>query len=128
MTLQIRLGFRIMAMGVAGLAGPALAQDAAHGKTVYARCSACHSVTPGGRSGMGPNLFGILGRTAGTLAGFSYSPAMKGAGFKWTKEKLDAFLKSPSATVPGNRMPFGGVPDKRDRDDLVAYLATLKGK
>lgn len=101
----------------------ALAQDAAAGKAAFARCSACHSVD--GSNGVGPSLQGVLGRKAGSFAGFRYSRAMKAA-TTWDAASLEAYIADPQKAIPGNAMPFSGVPDARERADVVAYLATLK--
>lgn len=106
------------------LGASARAQDVAAGKTAFAQCSACHSVD--GSNGAGPSLKGVVGRKAGTLAGFRFSRAMKRAGFVWDAAKLSSYLADPQKTVPGNLMPFSGVPDDKQRADLVAYLQTLK--
>jgi cytochrome c len=102
------------------------AGNASTGDALFNRCVICHSNTKGAPNRMGPNLFGVVGRKAGTYAGFSYSAAMRHAGFVWTPQKLDAYLKSPPTVVPGNNMPFAGISDAAQRADLVAYLATLK--
>ncbi len=109
------------------LAQPALADpagDAVAGKKAFAACGVCHAVVAN-KNGVGPSLFGIVGRNAGASAGFKYSDAMKTAG-KWTPEKLDAFLTDPKKTVPGNKMPFAGIKDAKRRSDIVAYIQTLK--
>ena len=106
--------------------GTAGAADAGKGKTVFQRCAICHRVEKGGGNGLGPNLFGIMGRKAGAVAGFSYSAAMKASGITWSADKLNAYIEHPAAVVPGNRMAFAGVTDAGQRADLVAYLATLK--
>lgn len=74
----------------------------------------------------GPSLFGISGRTAGSAAGYSYSPAMTGSGLTWDDATLDAFLASPMAKVPGTRMTYAGQSDPARRAAIVAYLKTLK--
>jgi len=104
----------------------AQAADAAKGKTVFQRCAICHRVEKDGGNGLGPNLFGIVGRKAGSVAGFSYSAAMKGSGITWSADKLDAYIQHPAVVVPGNRMAFAGITDAGQRADVVAYLATLK--
>jgi len=101
----------------------ALAQDAAAGKTAFASCSACHSVE--GRNGVGPSLQGVVGRKAGSFAGFRYSEAMKAAA-TWDVASLNAFIANPQHAIPGNAMPFPGVSDAKVRADIVAYLGTLK--
>jgi cytochrome c len=106
--------------------GSAWSQDAAQGKALFAKCQACHSAAKDARSGVGPALFGVVNRKAGSVAGFNYSPAMKAAGFAWTPQKLDAYLNAPAKTVPGNRMPFAGLPEPKDRQAIVAYLSSLR--
>ncbi len=103
---------------------PGYAQDAEHGKTIFKACAACHSTDHANR--VGPGLEGIIGRQAGTVAGFPYSDAMKKSDIVWNTKILDEYLESPQKVVPGNRMPYGGLKDATDRADLVAYLATLK--
>jgi cytochrome c len=102
------------------------AGNAPIGAALFNRCAICHSTTKGAPNRMGPNLFGVVGRKAGTYPGFSYSAAMRHAGFVWTPLKLDAYLTAPQTVVPGNNMPFAGIPDPGQRADLSAYLATLK--
>lgn len=112
--------------GLAMLPAPAVAAgDAAKGAIVFKRCVACHTVEPGKKAGMGPNLAGIVGRKAGTTS-FAYSPAMKAAAISWTPDKLDTFLTRPAAMIKGSRMAFAGLPDAQDRADVIAYLATRK--
>jgi cytochrome c len=102
------------------------AADAKAGQEIFSRCAACHTVQKGGPNGLGPNLFGVVGRKAGSKPDFSYSGAMKNAGFSWTPQKLDAYIAHPAEVVPGNRMAFAGIPDAKQRADLIAYLSTLK--
>ena len=114
----------------AALALPAAASaagDAVKGKSVFARCMACHKADASGTSSVGPNLYGVVGRPVASFKGYSYSPAMKAKGGKWTAETLDAYLSGPSMkAVPGTKMIFMGVPAKPDRDNLIAYLASVK--
>jgi cytochrome c len=115
------------AAAIAGLvATGAQAGDAAKGKHVFGRCAQCHRDEKDAGNGLGPNLFGVAGRKAGTAAGFSYSNAMKTSGIVWTDDKLKAWITQPSSVVPGNRMAFGGIGDPAQVDDVVAYLDTLK--
>ncbi|MEI9904111.1 MAG: cytochrome c family protein [Asticcacaulis sp.] len=106
------------------LAAPVLADPVSDGQQVFVQCKACHAVDPAKKS-FGPNLFGVAGRKAGTQAGYTYSTAMAGAGFKWTDDNLDAFLTDPKTRVPGNNMPFAGVKDPVKRAALIAYLKSL---
>jgi cytochrome c len=108
--------------------GPSLAAgDAAKGRAAFLRqCAICHTVERGGDNRFGPNL-GIVGRKAGTVADFGYTNAFKTrANWEWTEDALGGWVMFPSMMVPGTAMGvFQGVAE-RDRDDLVAYLATLK--
>ena len=116
----------LFSLVVAGLAPAAAhAGDPVNGAQVFRRCAICHSTTAGTRSSVGPNLAGIVGRRAGTGA-FNYSQAMKNAGFVWTAEKLDEFLLRPNTVVRGSRMAFGGLPNAKERADVIAYLKTRK--
>ncbi len=106
---------------VAALAMDASAADAAHGKQLYEQCIACHSLKAGEQT-LGPSLAGVIGRKAGTLDDFRYSPPMKRSAITWTRETIGSFLADPQKDVPGNRMPFSGMPEAKDRDDLLEYL------
>jgi cytochrome c len=100
------------------------AGDPARGADLFGRaCGACHSLQPG-RDRTGPSLAGVVGRKAGDLPTFHrYSPALKNSGVTWDRAALDAWITNPQALVPGNRMPFRGIPDAQARADIVAYLA-----
>ncbi|HEY4374299.1 MAG TPA: cytochrome c family protein [Burkholderiales bacterium] len=115
--------FRVLSLTLlAGLTvNLAQAADAAHGQKVFAECAACHSAGKG-PSGVGPSLFGVFGRKAGTLDDFRFSPAMKRSNIVWSRETLDAYLADPQRAVPANRMPFGGIPDAQNRADLLDYM------
>lgn len=104
----------------------AIAGDATSGKTVFARCSICHTVQKGGANGLGPNLFGVVGRKAATAPNFAFSAALKGSGITWTPDKLKAWVSGPAKLVPGTKMAFAGIADPKQADDVIAYLATLK--
>jgi len=100
------------------------AGDAAAGQRTFALCAGCHSSSPGVNK-IGPSLAGVIGRRSGTEAGYTYSPAMQGASITWDDATLDKFLMSPGSTVHGTKM-FFSVPGASDRQNIVAYLATLK--
>jgi cytochrome c len=106
----------IAATGVARADG-----DAARGEKRFDECATCHSLKEG-VNGVGPSLHGVLGRKAGSLDDFRYSPAMKRSGLTWTPQALATFIADPQKAVPNNRMPFAGMPDAAERDDLIAYL------
>jgi cytochrome c len=107
----------VLATGSAVAAG----NDPVHGKTVFARCVACHDLNTGATR-LGPSLKGVIGRKSGSVTGFAYSPALKGSNLVWNAATLDQFLTSPMKYVPGSRMPFAGLPNVQDRADLIAYL------
>jgi cytochrome c len=102
------------------LAAPAWGQAA--GAAVFNRCKVCHSLAGGAHSPVGPNLHGLFGRTAGTVSGFSFSPAMQKSGVVWNDDTLTKFLRDPQGFIPGNRMGFPGVTDDKELADLLAYL------
>jgi cytochrome c len=89
---------------------------------VFAQCAACHKLDASGKSGIGPNLYRVIGRRSGKLKGFAYSPAMVTANRIWNARSLDVYLAGPAAAMPGNRMPYAGLRNPRDRADLIAYL------
>jgi cytochrome c2 len=95
--------------------------DAARGQMRFEECATCHTLDRGVNN-VGPSLYGLLGRKAGEIADFRYSPAMKRSGITWTAQTLDTFIADPQKEVPGNRMPFAGMPDAGERADLIAYL------
>ena len=110
-------------------ASPATAAngDPNSGKRVFAsQCSICHSNARGGPVILGPPLYGVVGREAGTLKGFPYSAAMKAAGFAWTPERLRAYLPGPRQYLPGVRMTYPGLKNPTQLEDLIAYLGALK--
>jgi cytochrome c len=105
---------------------PLLAKaDAEAGKAVTKNCTSCHSFDKGGKNGVGPNLWDVVGNKQAHIAGFGYSPALQAAGGTWDYEKMNAFLANPKATVPGTRMAFAGLRRADDRANLIAYLRTL---
>ncbi|MFN3472791.1 MAG: c-type cytochrome [Blastomonas sp.] len=95
--------------------------NAAEGEKVFIQCKTCH-VKEAGQNRVGPSLAGIVGRAAGTVEGFNYSPANKNSGITWTPEKLFQYLEKPARVVPGTKMVFAGIPDAQKRADLIAYL------
>ncbi|SDH38289.1 cytochrome c [Pseudomonas flavescens] len=97
--------------------------DVATGEALFKRnCGNCHNVGRGARAAFGPQLNGIVGRTAGSTADYRYSPAMKGAALQWNAQTLGAFIKDPDAVVPGNKMRFWGIGDQDKIDSLLLYL------
>ena len=116
----------LMAAVAVGWALPsAAAGDAEAGKAVFRKCSQCHTAEAG-KNRIGPSLFGIVGRKAATVDGFNYSPAMKAYDKTWTVDVLETYLVAPQKVVPGSRMVFPGLPNAKEREDVIAYLQTLK--
>lgn len=103
---------------------PALGGDPAAGKNVFKLCMGCHSVRPG-ENRVGPSLYGIIGREAGTVAGFRYSEANAESGIVWTKDVLFEYLEDPQGYIPGTRMAFGGLKKEEDRRNVIAYLDSV---
>lgn len=95
--------------------------DAAAGKLVFAQCRTCHVTDPGVNK-TGPSLAGMIGRKAGSVPGFSYSPANAASGATWTKEKLFQYLEKPQRVIPKTKMIYAGLPDAQKRANLIAYL------
>ena len=109
-------------------APPAPVGDPVKGKAVFARCAACHRVDPAATGGMGPNLAGVQGRRAGTLPGYTYSPAMQASGLVWDDATLSRYLSAPTKVVPGTKMMAPPVSDPQDRANVIAYLKSTGGK
>ncbi len=95
--------------------------NAAEGEKVFIQCKTCH-VKEAGQNRIGPSLAGIVGRAAGSVEGFQYSPANANSGITWSPEKLFQYLEKPARIVPGTKMVFAGLPDAQKRADLIAYL------
>jgi cytochrome c len=106
-------------------ANPTLAADVEAGKIAFKKCALCHTAEAG-KNKIGPSLFGVVGRKSGSVDNFSYSEAMKNFDHTWDTETLDTYLADPRAVVPGTKMIFPGIKDKTERDDVIAYLETLK--
>lgn len=99
--------------------------DPAKGEAVFKKCAACHNAAAGGANGTGPNLHGIIGASIAAKPGFNYSDALKGkSGEKWTFDNMWAWLKSPKAYAPGNKMSFAGIGKPEDRAAVIAWLNT----
>jgi len=127
--------FRLKYLGLAILglmAGPgalwAAPADPVAGGAVFKKCIACHSTDSSGRSGVGPNLRGVVGRPAARVPGFSYSPAMTASKLVWNEKTLTRFLAAPRQIVPGTRMTFAGLPNPQDRANVIAFLKQSAAK
>jgi len=108
---------------VASTASPTAAADIDHGKALYETCAACHTERP---DALGPSLKGVVGRKSAALEDFRYSNPMKRANLVWDEKNLREYIQDPQAKVKGNRMPYGGVTDGKDVDDIIAYLKILQ--
>lgn len=105
------------------LAEPRFADaDLERGELLSLACQACHTLRENQRHNVGPNLFGVFGRQAGTVPGFPFSEALRGTGLIWTPKALEAWLVAPQAFVVGNTMAFAGYASETDRRDLIAFL------
>jgi cytochrome c2 len=101
------------------------AGDVTDGKKAFGKCAICHDIRAG-KHKIGPSLHGVVGQKAASAKGYRYSPAMQKVGLTWNDETLHKYLENPRKVVPGTRMAFAGVRSKKERDDLIAYLKTLK--
>ena len=111
-----------VALAAASIASVSAAGDPERGATVFQACAACHSLEKD-KHMTGPSLAGIWGHRVGTIESFPrYSDAMKKSEVVWNEKTLDAWLRNPAALIPGNQMPFRGLPDTRMRSDLIAFL------
>lgn len=107
----------LLALNVAALAEG----DIKKGKKVFKKCAACHTVKEG-KHKLGPSLFGIFGRTAGSVEGVKYSDAMIASGIVWDEDNMREFLTKPKGYIKGTSMAFGGIKKEKQLDDLIAYM------
>lgn len=109
--------------------GPAFADlfaaaDVAKGEKLFGQCKACHKMD--GSNGTGPHLNGVVGRTVGSVEGYTYTAGVAGHGGIWEPELLDIWLKSPKTYIAGTKMTYAGMKKPEDRANLIAWLATVK--
>lgn len=113
----------LVALTSLALSGAALADgDAAKGEATFKICKTCHQIGEAAKNFVGPALNGIVGRKAGTYAGYNYSDANKNSGLTWDEPTLKKYLKNPREMVPGTKMAFPGLPKDDDIDNVIAYL------
>jgi len=96
--------------------------SASEGKKVFKKCAACHSITQGGGNKIGPALWGVLGRKAGSISGYKYSKAMVLYGKLWSFEEMNGFLTKPKEWVKGTKMSFAGLKNSKERASLILYM------
>ena len=126
-----KMGYAIEGVAVEGEGGEAAvplpnllaAADPAKGEAIFAKCKACHTIDQGGANGIGPNLYGVVGKPIGKhAAGFAYSGDLAGHGGNWDFDNLNAWLTSPKAFASGTKMSFAGLGKPEDRANLIVYL------
>ncbi|MEZ5689931.1 MAG: c-type cytochrome [Caenibius sp.] len=128
MQKPVALGITGLAMVVVGAIvtpAPGQAETSPARPAAFSQCTGCHSTEPG-KALFGPSLAGVAGRRAGSLPGYTYSPALKASGLTWDAATLDKWLTSPRKAVPGTKMPFAGIADPAQRKQVVDYLMTLR--
>lgn len=118
---QSRLSFALI-LGFCAIGWQARAQDVEAGQRSFNQCRACHQVGENARNLVGPELNGLLGRKAGSVAGFSYSNANKNSGIVWDDKTFAEYIRNPRAMVPGTKMVFAGIRRDKEIADLTAYL------
>ena len=115
-------GFILVAVLAVAGAGEVRAQDASAGEKVFGVCKMCHQIGEGAKNAVGPVLNGVIGRKAGSVAGYSYSAANKDSGITWDEATFREYIKDPKAKVPGTKMIYAGLKDEQKTNDLVAFL------
>ena len=96
--------------------------DMAHGEKVFKKCSACHMIVSDGKNMIGPNLWGVIGRTAGSVNDYKYSKAMVAYGKEWNFEEMNAYLIKPQAYIKGTKMAFAGLRKEKDRASVILFM------
>jgi len=94
----------------------------AHGEKVFKKCSACHMIASDGKNMIGPNLWSVFGRTAGSVSDYKYSKAMVAYGKEWTIEEMNSYLIKPQAYVKGTKMAFAGLRKEKDRASVILFM------
>ena len=96
--------------------------DLGHGEKVFKKCSACHQIASGGKNMIGPNLWSVIGRTAGSVSDYKYSKAMVAYGKEWSFEEMNSYLIKPQAYVKGTKMAFAGLRKEKDRASVILFM------
>jgi len=119
--MKLPISIAVLSLGAVAANAAPLPKPAA-----FAICGVCHKVEAGAAPAIGPNLWGVGGRVSGTLAGYTYSPAMKNAKIKWSKAEIMDYLANPQAKVPGTKMAYAGEKDPTKEAAIADYLMSLK--
>jgi cytochrome c len=112
----------LAAFALAASTAAASAQDVAAGEQSFKKCLPCHSVGPGAKNKVGPELNGLDGRHAGSAEGFNYTEANKNSGITWDESVFKEYIKDPRAKIPGTKMVFAGIKNEEEVNNLWAYL------
>ena len=113
---------------LAALPHPAQAVgNPAAGEKVFQKCRACHQIGETARNAVGPKLNGLFGRPAGSIEGYSYSPANKNSGIVWDESTFREYIKAPQVKIPSTKMVFPGLKSDQEIDDIVAFLNQFDG-
>ena len=114
--------FAIVTMLAVGFTVEAAAQNVTSGADVFKQCTICHAIGPGAQNKIGPELNGLDGRHSGSVPNFDYSDANKNSGIVWNEATFKQYIANPQAMIPGTKMPFGGLKDPQQVNDLWAYI------
>jgi len=96
--------------------------DLAHGEKVFKKCTACHQIAAGGKNMIGPNLWGVIGRTSGSISDYKYSKAMIAHAKEWSFEEMNSYLIKPQAYIKGTKMAFAGLRKEKDRASVILFM------
>jgi len=123
--MKSKLFLALAAGTVFAMSSLAQAADVDAGKATFNKCKACHS-EKAGENKVGPSLFGVVGRPSASVAGYKYSDPVSNLKITWDAANLDKWLTKPADMAKGTKMVFPGLPNQADRDNVIAYLSTLK--
>ena len=115
----------LVVIAASSLASAAQAQDAAAGKTSFNKCLPCHSIGPGAKNKVGPELNGLDGRKSGAAPDYNYTDANKNSGISWNEAQFKEYIKDPKAKIPGTKMTFAGIKSENEINNLWAYVSSF---
>lgn len=121
----LSLSVLVAIASAATLSSALAADDIAAGKTVFNQCLPCHSIGPGAKDKFGPELNGLDGRKTGSAPGYTYSSANKNSGITWNKQQFIEYIKDPQKAIPGTKMPFAGIKDPTEAENLWTYISSF---